>query len=113
MENKANLFKQMEWEARPNEELKIPEAYITELRYEINVFTPKKIFSFRCKSWGQKHLYVGAYHFEGVIIDSSMRNAKGEVELKRLTYHPEIDLVAVPFMVIPAPEASIPSDADS
>jgi len=101
----VNLLKQNEWEAQPGEELKIPEAYISELHYEINVFTPKKVFTFRCKSY--ELCPGGQWRFDGVIIDTSKRNPKGEVELKRITYHQEIELVNVPFMVIPATEEPI------
>jgi len=104
-----NLLEQNQWEAGPDELLKIPEGYIKQLRYEIVVFGRKKEFTFRCK--GYDHLEADAWRFEGVIIDTSKKNPKGDVELKRLSYHPELALVNVPFMAIPAPEAS--ADAHS
>ena len=97
-----NLLLSNQWEAKPDEELKIPEAYIKELKFEIVVFTKKKEFTFRCKEYYRAE--GGAWTFEGVIIDTSKRNAVGEVELKRLTYYPVISLADVGFMVIPAPE---------
>lgn len=95
---------QNQWEAEPDEELSIPEAYITGLRYEIIVFAQKKTFTFRCRDY--EHDETNAYRFHNIIIDTSKRNPKGEVELKRLTYHPELLLVNVPFMVVPAPETT-------
>ena len=105
MEEKINPLEQNQWEAGPDEELKIPEVYIKQLRYEIIVFSRKKEFTFRCKNY--EHLEANAYRFENIIIDTSKRNAKGEVELKRVTYHPELVLANVPFMVVPAIEETI------
>ena len=104
MEEQVNLLEQNQWEAGPDEELSIPEVYITQLKYEIVVFTQKKDFTFRCSKY--KQLRGGAWRFAHVIIDTSKLNAKGEVELKRVTYHPEIVLVNATFMVMPAPEES-------
>ena len=98
----VNLLEQNQWEAGPDEELKIPEVYITQLKYEIVVLDQKKDFTFRCSEYEQ--VPSGAWRFANVIIDTSKLNAKGEMELKRVTYHPEIELVNVPFMVVPAPE---------
>ena len=102
MMEQVNLLKQNQWEAGPDEELKIPEVYITRLKYEIVVFTQKKDFTFRCSKY--KQVRGGACRFSNVIIDTSKLNAKGEVELKRVTYHPEIVLANMPFMIVPAPE---------
>ena len=102
MEEQVNLLEQSQWEAGPDEELKIPEIYITQLKYEIVVFTLQKDFTFRCSEYEQ--VKSGAWRFANVIIDTSKRNPKGEVVLKRVTYHPEIQLVNVPFMVVPAVE---------
>ena len=96
-----NNLEQNQWEAGPNEDLKIPEGYITGLKYEIVVFAQKKTFTFRCRDY--EHQEGNAYRFEGVIIDTSKRNPKGEVELMRISYHPELVLVNVPFMIVPAP----------
>jgi len=104
LEGKINPFEQSQWESQPDEELKIPEAYIKDLRYEIIVFSKKKEFTFRCR--GYEHQEGNAYRFEGIIIDTSKRNPKGEVVLKRLTYHPELVLVNTPFMVVPATESN-------
>ncbi|MBA7666141.1 hypothetical protein ES703_74218 [subsurface metagenome] len=93
---------QNQWEAGPDEELKIPEALIRQLKYEIVVFTQKKEFTFRCSKY--KQVRGGAWRFDNVIIDTSKLNPKGDVELKRVTYHPEIILANVPFMIVPAVE---------
>ncbi|MBA7533332.1 hypothetical protein ES705_25570 [subsurface metagenome] len=97
------VLEQNQWEAGPNEELKIPEVYISRLKFEVVVLAPKKEFTFRCSEY--EWIEGGAWHFAHVIIDTSKLNPKGEVELKRVTYHPEIRLVNVPFMVMPAVEA--------
>jgi len=97
-----DLGLQNQWEAKPKEELKIPEAYIKDLKFEIVVFSPKRDFTFRCKGYSQDE--GGAWSFEGAIIDTSKKDSQGEVYLKRLTYHPALSLVNVGFMVIPAPE---------
>ena len=110
MVEQVNLPEQNQWEAGPDEELKIPEAYITQLKYEIVILDQKKEFTFRCSEYEQ--VQVGAWRFAQVIIDTSKLDAKGEVELKRVTYHPEIELVNVPFMVVPAVEKITPEEAD-
>lgn len=102
MEEQVNLSKQNQWVAKPDEELKIPEVYITQLKHEIVVLGQKKEYTFRCSEY--ERVPSGAWRFANVIIDTSKLNAKGEVELKRVTYHPEIELVNVPFMVVPAVE---------
>jgi len=102
MGEQVNLPEQNQWEAGPDEELKIPETYITQLKYEIVVLTQKKEFTFRCSDYEQ--VPSGAWRFANVIIDTSKLNPKGEVELKRVTYHPEIVLVNATFMVMPALE---------
>ena len=102
--DQVNLLEQHQWEAGPDEDLKIPEAFITQLRHEIVVLGLKKEFTFRCSHYKFKGLGSRRCRFSNVIIDTSKLDAKGEVELKRVTYHPEITLVNVPFMVVPAPE---------
>ncbi len=105
MEEQVNLAEQHQWEAGPDEELKIPEVYIRQLKHEIVILGQKKEFTFRCSEYGAyPGMGDGAYRFKNVIIDTSKLNAKGDVELKRVTYHPKIELVNVPFMVVPAPE---------
>ena len=97
-----DFAKQNQWAAKPDKELKVPKAYITQLRHEIVVLTEKKPFTFRCADYEVTE--GGAWRFENVIIDSSKLDAKGEVELKRVTYHPELKLVNSSFMIVPAPE---------
>ena len=108
MEEKLDLSKQKEWEGKPGD-VTIPEAYLKELRHEVVVFTRKERggsdFTFRCRQYGQyAQGSYGQWRFSGVIIDTSKLNAKGHVELARFTYHPEVVLVNIGFMVIPAPE---------
>ena len=110
MGEQVHLREQNQWEAGPDEELRIPEAYITRLKYEIVVLDQKKEFTFRCSEY--KQVRGGAWRFANVIIDTSKLNARGDVELKRVTYHPEIVLANVPFMVVPAPEKISPGEAD-
>jgi len=101
---KVSLFEQNQWEAGPDEELKIPKVYVTELQFEVVVLTEKKPYTFRCRDYRKDE--DGAWVFGGVIIDTSKRDPKGEVTLKRLSYHPEVVLVNVPFMLVPAPEST-------
>jgi len=101
-EGLVDLNEQHQWEAGPDEELKIPEVFITQLKYEVVVFAERKSFTFRCSRY--KKRLRGEWNFENVIIDSSKQNPQGEVELKRLTYHPKLSLANVPFMVLPAAE---------
>ena len=102
MAEQVNLREQNQWQAEPDEELKIPEVYITQLKHEIVVLDQKKEFTFRCSKY--KKVRGGAWQFAHVIIDTSKLNAKGELELKRVTYHPSIVLVNAIFMVLPALE---------
>ena len=106
MNDKVDLSKQNEWESKPGEAIGIPEAYIKDLHFEVIVFTRKERggsdFTFRCKEY--ERTADGEYQFKGVIIDTSKRNSEGEVELVRLTYHPELVLLNAACMVIPAPE---------
>ena len=106
-QDQVNLLEQNQWEAGPNEELKIPEVYITQLKFEIIILL-KKEFTFRCSEY--EPVPSGAWRFANVIIDTSKLNPEGEVELKRVSYHPEIELVNVPFMVVPAPEELTPGE---
>ncbi len=105
MEDKVDLSKQKEWEGKPGV-VTIPVAYLKDLRYEIVVFTRKERggsdFTFRCREYQESS--GGRWNFSGVIIDTYKLNAKGDVELARITYHPEVVLVNIGFMVIPAPE---------
>ena len=102
MGEQVNLLEQNQWEAGPDEGLSIPEVYITQLKYEIVILDQKKEFTFRCSRY--KKVRGGAWRFLHVIIDTSRLNPKGDVELKRVTYHPEIVLVNATFMIVKAPE---------
>jgi len=104
-EEVVDFRQQNQWEAGPDEEIKIPEAYITRLQYEIVILSEKKTFTFRCVSYETKG--DGEWLFGNVIIDSSKRDAKGKVDLQRISYHPELSLVNVSFMVLPAPEEGL------
>jgi len=103
MEELVDLNKQRDWEGPPGE-VKIPEVYIKDLRYEIVVFTRKERggsdFMFRCREYSQTS--NGHWSFHGVISDSSIKNPSGEVVTARFSYHPEVALVNVGFMVYPA-----------
>jgi len=105
MEEKVDLNKQNEWKGEPGK-VTIPEAYLKELRHEIVVFIRKERggsdFTFRCRQYQEGP--GGQWRFSGVIIDTSKRNAEGKVTLVRITYHPEVVLVNIGFMVILAPE---------
>ena len=107
MNDKVDLGKQKEWEGKPGE-VTIPEAYLKDLHYEIVVFTRKERggsdFTFRCRKYQEGS--GGQWNFSGVVIDTSKLNAKGDVELARITYHPEVMLVNIGFMVVPAFEDS-------
>jgi hypothetical protein len=105
MAEKVDLSKQKEWEDEPGK-VTIPEVYLKSLRYEIVVFTRKERggsdFTFRCREY---HMSADSqWKFGGVIIDTSIKNPKGDVTKARITYHPEVSLVNVGFMVVPAPE---------
>ena len=100
-----DLSKQKEWEGKPGE-VTIPEAYDKSLHYEITVFARKERggsdFTFRCREY-QKGT-GGRWLFKGVMMDTSKQNSKGEVTLARVTYHPEVVLVNIAFMIYPRPE---------
>jgi len=107
MEEFVDLNKQREWAGKPGK-VTIPEPYLKDLLYEIVVFARKERggsdFTFQCRRY--ERTSDGQWKFSGVIIDTSKLNVKGEVELARLTYHPDISLVDIGFMVIPAAEAA-------
>jgi hypothetical protein len=107
LEEKVDLNKQKEWEGKPGD-VTVPEAYLKGLRYEIVVFARKERggsdFTFRCKDY--KQIKNGEWRFSQVMVDTSKLDTTGKVTLARLTYHPEVSLVSVGFMVFPAPEAS-------
>lgn len=99
-----------EWTAKADEELRIPETYLKGLQYEILVLSSKKVFTFRCVSYklkGQTTI------FRRVIMDTSMRNARGDITLHRVSYHDKVILANVGFMAIPVPETEAsPPPAD-
>lgn len=101
--DKVDLGKQKEWSGKPGT-LAIPESYIKDLRYEIVVFARKERggsdFTFRCRDYRST---ARGWRFEGVIIDTSIKD-QDKIELARLTYHPEVLLVDIGFMVIPSPK---------
>jgi len=101
---KIDLALENQWEAEPDEELKVPPVYISKLKWEIIVFG-KREFTFRCREYFQVE-GSDTWTFEGVIMDTSRRDKYDNVTLKRVTYHPAISLVNVGFMVIPAPEVT-------
>ena len=105
MNDKVDLSKQKEWEGEPGK-VTIPEVYLKGLRYEVVVFTRKERggsdFTFRCREYQEGA--GGLWKFSEVIIDTSKLNATGEVTLSRVTYHPEVVLANIGFMVVPAPE---------
>lgn len=102
-------YESIEWTAQPNEELKIPEEYLTGLKHEIIVLSSKKLFTFKCTNYD---LNGGICTFNRVVIDTSMRNARGQVTLQRVSYHEKVDLANVGFMAIPVPEAEVSEQSD-
>lgn len=91
-----------EWTAKASEELLIPPEYIKGLKYEILVLSSKKVFSFKCVSYKLKGQMT---IFHRVIMDTSLRNARGDITLHRISYHKQIILANVGFMAIPVPES--------
>jgi hypothetical protein len=108
---KIDLALENQWEAEPDEELKVPKDYIENLKWEIIVFG-KREFTFRCREYYSVE-GSGAWTFEGVIIDTSKKDPLGNITLKRITYHPAVSLVNMGFMVIPAPEVTGEGEASS
>lgn len=92
-----------EWTAKADEQLLIPEQYLTGLRYEILVLSSKKTFTFRCTDY---RLKGQTCIFNNVIMDTSKRNARGDVTLQRVSYHEKVILANTGFMAIPVPEES-------
>jgi hypothetical protein len=90
-----------EWTAKAGEELRIPEGYLRDLKYEILVLSSKKVFTFRCVSYNLKGQTT---IFRRVIMDTSMRNARGDITLHRVSYHEQVILANTGFMTIPLPE---------
>jgi len=107
MVSTVDLSKQREWQGEPGK-LNIPDEYLKPLCYEVVVFARKERggndFTFQCRDYNTAK---GAWVFTHVVINTSIKNAKGEVEIFRLTYHPEIVLVNIGFMVMPLPEGVV------
>ena len=105
MNDKVDLKKQREWEGKPGE-VTISESYLKGLCHEIVVFARKERggsdFTFRCREY--ERVADGEYDFKSVVIDTSIKNASGNVEKARVTYHPEVVLANIGFMIVPAPE---------
>jgi hypothetical protein len=96
------------------------EPFVTALRnrkYEVIFFGDKKgPHEFFCSDYCtynpppmkdeypiMRNLYPsGEWKFLDVIMDTSKRGPDGKVTQVKLTYHPEVSLVNVPFMVLPA-----------
>ena len=93
-----------EWTAAPDEDLLIPEEYMIGLNYEIIVLSSKKVFTFKCAEYS---LEGNVYTLHRVIIDTSKRNARGQVTLQRVSYHEKVMLANVGFMAIPIPESEV------
>lgn len=91
-----------EWTFRPDEPPLIPKEYLTGLKYEILVLSSKKLFQFKCTDYV---LEGQVCTFNNVIMDTSVRNARGDVKLQRISYHETIVLGNTGFMAIPIPEA--------
>ena len=100
-----DLKQQREWSGKPGT-LTIPEEYIKGLKFEVIVFARKERggsdFSFQCKYFEREAGHQ--YKFGHVLIDTSRKNPQGEVIEARLTYHPEVWLANVGFMVVPVAE---------
>lgn len=104
-EQDIDIKQQREWKGGPGT-LRVPREYVEGLRYEIIVFARKERggsdFLFRCRDY--RRVRGGQWKFTQVMIDTSKKDAQGEVVLARLTYHPEVRLADVGFMVIPSVE---------
>ena len=101
------MMESKEWTAKAGEQLLIPAEYLTGLQYEILVLSSKKVFTFRCANY---ELQGQTTIFNQVIMDTSKRNARGDVTLHRVSYHEHIILANVGFMAIPVPETETESE---
>ena len=102
-------MKSQEWTAKAGE-LRIPAEYLTGLKYEILVLSSKKVFTFKCVSYDLKGQTT---IFHRVIMDTSLRNARGDITLHRVSYHEQIILANVGFMAIPVPEGGAFEQSES
>ena len=98
-----------EWTAQPNEELKIPAKYLTGLDYEIIVLSSKKLFIFKCADFKLDNQICTFSH---VIMDTSKRNARGDLTLQQVSYHEKVILANTGFMAIPVPEGGASETPD-
>ena len=74
--------------------------YYTKIDYKFIMYKP---FPLKDEYPISKNLYpTGEWVFTDVIMDTSKRDPEGHPTLIRMTYHPQISLVNVPFMVLPA-----------
>jgi hypothetical protein len=80
-------------------------------KFEILFFRENKTHTFYCSDYEVGELIstekytgflTGEWLFRDVIMDTSKRDPEGKPTLIRMTYHPQISLVNVPFMVLPA-----------
>ncbi len=94
-----------EWTAKPDGQIMIPEEYLKDLAWEIIILSAKKLMTFQCARYVLKGQSAT---FQGVIMDTSERNARGQVKLQRMSYHDVVILANTGFMAIPipVPEAS-------
>jgi len=102
VEQPIDLTQSHEWKQEGDQPIEIPPEVVRDLKMEVVVMHPKKDFSFQCR-----FAYVmddGSWSFDHVVIDTSIRNDRGELVQTSLSYHPSIKLVNVPVMIIPVPE---------
>jgi len=114
---------------KPGENL--PEPFVTALerrKFEIIWMDNKNTYTFFCRHYEADATYdtppgaggvgvmTGEWLFYDVLMDTSKRDLNGKVTLIRMTYHPQISLVNIPFMVLPAEgeksEIHIPEDVN-
>ena len=101
----VDLNKQKEWEGKLDD-LRMPESYLKDLKFEITIFVRKERgksdFKFRCKEY--EKTTDGGWRFGGVIIETSNNAPQSNVEMARITYHPEVVFVNTAFMVLLLPD---------
>ncbi len=103
-------------EIKPEEQLSEP--FVSALKnhkYEILFFSGNKTHPFYCSEYDCGPVHRAEVWIKGpggsnqnewiffdVIMDTSKRDPQGKPTLVRMTYHPQISLVNVPFMILPA-----------
>jgi hypothetical protein len=81
---------------------------LRERKYEIVWMQQMKSHTFFCSDYDTDtntpvHKFsAGEWLFNDVIMDTSKFDPQGKPTLIRMTYHPQLSLVNVPFMVLPA-----------